>query len=172
MRRLDHGERHHAERGQDVVLEGASVDAGGMGVAVLCDMGAQVARGEVCDGDAGLNDGLLALLDAVDDLGCAEPGLRGGELAVGAQRHAPGRTARAALNDVDLAARGVDADPEARELAVPEDLVLPRHREAVHRLAAERQLATARHDRHIPRARRRNYARIPSSRQGRPGFNA
>ena len=106
MGALDHGERHHAEGGEDVVLERAPVDAGGMGVAVLRDMGVQVALGEVGDGGAGLGRGryrLLAPLDAVDDLGCAEPGLRRGELAVGAEGDAPGRALAPALDDVDLA---------------------------------------------------------------------
>ena len=103
MGALDHGERHHGEGGEDVVLERSSVDAGGMGVAVLRDMGVQVALGEVGDGGAGLNEGFLAPLDAVDDLGCAEAGLRRGERAVGAEGDAPGRTACAALNHVDLA---------------------------------------------------------------------
>ena len=42
-------------------------------------------------------------LDAVDDLGCAEAGLRRGELAVGAEGDAPGRALAPALDDVDLA---------------------------------------------------------------------
>ena len=78
VRGLDHGERHHAERGQDVVLQRAPVDAGGMGVAVLGDMGTQVAGGEVGDGGAGFGrgcGGLLAPFDAVDDLSGTKPAL-------------------------------------------------------------------------------------------------
>ena len=156
MRRLDHGEGHHAERGQDVVLERASVDAGGMGVAVLRDVSAQVTGGEVSAGGAGLGRGryrLPAALDAVDDLGCAEPGLRGGELAVGTEGDALRPAPAPALHDIDLPPRGVDPDPEARELPVPEDLVLPLHREAVHPPPAQRQLTTTRHSRQIPTRR-------------------
>ena len=153
MRGLDHGKRHHAQRRQDVVLERAPVDACGMFVAVLCDMGAEVAGCEVGHGGAGLcrrRGGLLAPLDAVDDLGGAEPGLRGGELAVAAECDAPGRAARAALDHVDLPARGIDPDAEARERAVPDDAVPALGRETVHRPARQRQLATARHRRHVP----------------------
>ena len=165
---LDHGERHHAERGQDVVLERAPVDAGGVGVAVDCDVGAQVAGCEVCDGGAGLGGrrcGLLAPLDAVDDLGGALAGLGGGELAVGAEGDAPGPALGPALDHVDLAPRGVDPDAEAGQLAVPEDPVPLLDRETVHRPAAQRKPATARHRRHIPRAGGRNGARMPSSRE-------
>ena len=151
---LDHDERHHAEGGQDVVLERAPVDAGGMSVAVDRDMGAQIALREVGYGGAGRGRRrLLAPLDAVDDLGGAEAGLGRGELAVGAERNAPGRAAGPALDDVDLPAGGIDPpDTEARELAVPEDPVLPLDREAVHPTARERQRATPRHDRHFPAA--------------------
>ena len=119
-------------------------------------MGAEVAGGEVGHGGAGLGrgrDGLVAALDAVDDLGGAEPGLGRGELAVGAQGDPPGPAAGPALDDVDLAARGVDPDPEAGELAVPEDPVPALDREAVHRPARQRQPATARHGRGVSRAR-------------------
>ena len=51
---LDQAKRHHAEGRQDVVLQRAPVDAGGVCIAVLCDVGAQVALGEVGDGGAGL----------------------------------------------------------------------------------------------------------------------
>ena len=89
MRGLDHGERHHAERGQDVVLKRSPIDAGGMGVAVLRDVGAQVALSEVCDGGAGLGRGagigsLPPLMRSMTWAG-AEPGLRGGELARGSR---------------------------------------------------------------------------------------
>ena len=107
MRGLDHGEGHHAERGQDVVLEGAAIDAGGVGIAVDRHVGAQVAGGEVGDGATGLGRGrvrLLAPLDAVDDLGCAQACLSGGEFAVGAEGDAPGRALGPALDDIDLAA--------------------------------------------------------------------
>ena len=123
-----------------MVLERAPVDAGGMGVAVLGHVGAQVAGREVGDGGAGLGRrccGLLAPLDAVDGLGGAEPGLRRRKLAVGAERDPPGPALRPALDDVDLAPRGVDADPEARQLAVPEDPVPARDRETVHRPPAQ-----------------------------------
>ena len=125
-----------------------------MGVAVLGDMGAQVAGCEVGDGGAGLGrrcGGLLAPLDAVDGLGCAEPGLRRRKLAVGAERDAPGPALGPALDDVDLAPRGVDPDPEAGQLPVPEDPVPARDRETVHLPPAQAQRATARHSRHIPR---------------------
>ena len=107
MGALDHGKRHHAERRQDVVLQRAPVDAGGVRIAVLGDVGAHVALGEVGDGGAGLGQeccGFLAPLDAVDDLGCALACLGGGDLAVGAERDAAWRATRPALDDVDLAA--------------------------------------------------------------------
>ena len=91
MRCLDHGKRHHAQRRQDVVLERAPVDACGMGVAVNCHVGAQVAGCEVAHRGAGLGrrcGGLLAPLDAIDGLGGAEPGLCRRKLAVGAERDA------------------------------------------------------------------------------------
>ena len=94
--------------------------------------------------------GFLAPLDAVDDLGCALAGLCGGDLAVGAERDAAWPATCPALDDVDLAARGVDAHPEARQLTVPDDDVALGDRERVHRPARERQRATARHPRHIP----------------------
>ena len=122
---LDRAKRHHAEGGEDVVLQRAPVDAGGVGVAVLGDVGGHVALCEVGYGDgAGVrrgHGGVFAALDAVDDLGGAEPGLRRGDLAVGAEGDAAGAAACAALDDVDLAARGIDADAEAREVAVPDD---------------------------------------------------
>ena len=93
---------------------------------------------------------LLAPLDAVDDLGCALTRLCGGDLAVGAERDAAWRATRPALDDVDLAARGVDAHAEAGELTVPDDDVALGDRERVHRPAREGQRATARHPRHIP----------------------
>ena len=150
---LDQAKRHHAERRQDVVLQRAPVDACGVRIAVLCDVGAHVALGEVGDGGAGLGQErarFLAPLDAVDDLGCAFARLCGGDLAVGAERDAAWRAARPALDDVDLAARGVDAHAEARELTVPDDDVARGGRERVHRPARKRQRATARHPRHIP----------------------
>ena len=104
--------------------KGASVDAGGMGVAVLRHVGAQVAGREVGYGGAGLGrrcGGFLAPLDAVDGLGGAEPGLRRRKLAVGAEGDAPGPALGPALDDVDLPPRGVDADAEAGQLAIPED---------------------------------------------------
>ena len=107
---LDHAKRHHAERRQDVVLQRAPVDAGGMRIAVLCDVGAHVALGEVGDGGAGLGQErarFLAPLDAVDDLGRALARLCGGDLAVGAERDAARRATRPALHHVDLAPRGV-----------------------------------------------------------------
>ena len=123
---LDHAERHHAECREDVVLQRAPVDAGGVGVAVLGDVGGHVALREVGDGHgAGLgrgHGGVLAPLDAVDDLGGAEPaGLRCGDLAVGAEGDAAWAAAGAALHDVDLAAGGIDADAEAGEVPVPDD---------------------------------------------------
>ena len=124
-----------------------------MGIAVLCDVGAHVALGEVGDGGAGLGQeccGFLAPLDAVDDLGCALTGLGGGDLAVGAERDAAWPTTRPALDDVDLAARGVDAHAEARQLPVPDDDIARGDRERVHRPARKRQRATTRHPRHIP----------------------
>ena len=92
----------------------------------------------------------LAPLDAVDDLGCALARLCGGDLAVGAEGDAAWPATRAALDDVDLAARGVDAHAEARELTVPDDDVARGDRERIHRPAGEGQRATARHPRHIP----------------------
>ena len=150
---LDQAKRHHAERRQDVVLERAPVDACGVRIAVLCDVGAHVALGEVGDGGAGLGQErtrFLAPLDAVDDLGCALAGLGGGDLAVGAEGDAAWPATRPALDDVDLAPRGVDAHAEAGQLAVPDDDVALGDRERVHRPARERQRATARHPRHIP----------------------
>ena len=81
MGTLDQAKRHHAKRGQDVVLKGAPVDACGVRIAVLGDVGAHVALGEVGDGGAGLGQErarLFAPLDAIDDLGCAlaRPGSR------------------------------------------------------------------------------------------------
>ena len=150
---LDHAERHHAERGQDVVLQRAPVDAGGVRVAVLGDVGAHVALGEVGDGGGagvGRRARFLAPLDAVDDLGRALSGLCGGDLAVGAQRDAARPAAGTALDDVDLAPCGVDAHAEARQVAVPDDDVALGHRERVHRPARKRHRATARHPRHLP----------------------
>ena len=92
----------------------------------------------------------LAPLDAVDDLGCALARLGCGDLAVGAERDTAWRATRPALDDVDLAARGVDAHAEARQLTVPDDDVARGDRERVHRPAREGQRATARHPRHIP----------------------
>ena len=167
VRALHHGERHRAQRGQDVVLERAPVDACGVGVAVLCDVGGHVALGEVSDGDGtGLgrgHGGVLAALDTVDDLGRALPGLRCGDLAVGAQGDAAWAAARAALHHVDLAARGVDADAEARQLPVPDDDVAAGGRERVHRAARERARATARHPRHLPAPKPAYTATQPSS---------
>ena len=152
---LDHAERHHAEGGEDVVLQRAPVDAGGVGVAVLCDVGGHVALCEVGDGHgAGLgrgHGGVLAALDAVDDLGGAEPRLRCGDLAVGAEGDAARAAAGAALHDVDLAAGGIDADAEAGELAVPDDDVARGRGERVHRPSRQRHRATPRHRRHVPR---------------------
>ena len=91
----------------------------------------------------------LAPLDAVDDLGCALACLGGGDLAVGAEGDTAWPAARPALDDVDLAARGVDAHAEAGQLAVPDDDVALGDRERIHRPARERQRATARHPRHI-----------------------
>ena len=166
MGALDHGERHHAKRRQDVVLERAPVDAGGMRVAVLGHVGAHVALGEVGDGGAapGRRHGrLLAPLDAVDDLGRAEPRLRRGDLAVGAEGDAARAAAGAALDDVDLPARGVDAHAEAGELPVPEDDVAVCGAERVHRAAGERERATARHSRHHSAWARAQSAKPPSS---------
>ena len=135
---LDHAKRHHAERGQDVVLQRAPVDACGVRIAVLCDVGAHVALGEVGDGGAGLGQEgarFLAPLDAVDDLGCALACLCGGDLAVGAEGDAAWRATRPALDDVDLAARGVDAHAEAGQLAVPDDDIARGDRERIHRPA-------------------------------------
>ena len=74
--------RHHAKRRQDMVLQRAPVDACGVRIAVLGDVGAHVALGEVGDGcAAGLGQErarFLAPLDAVDDLGRALTGLGGG----------------------------------------------------------------------------------------------
>ena len=122
MGTLDQAKRHHAEGGEDVVLKGAPVDACGVRIAVLCDVGAHVALGEVGDGGAGLGQeccGFLAPLDAVDDLGCALAGLCGGDLAVGAEGDAAWPATRPALDDVDLAARGVDAHAEAGQAHGP-----------------------------------------------------
>ena len=137
---LDQAKRHHAKRRQDVVLQRAPVDACGVRIAVLCDVGAHVALGEVGDGGAGLGQErarFLAPLDAVDDLGCALACLGGGDLAVGAERDAAWRATRPALDDVDLAPRGVDAHAEARQLAVPDDDVALGDRERVHRPASQ-----------------------------------
>ena len=81
----------------------------------------EVAGGEVGYGGAGLGQGrdrLLAPLDAVDNLGGAEARLRCCKLAVAAEGDPPGHAPAPALDDVDLAARGVDPDPEARQLPV------------------------------------------------------
>ena len=43
------------------------------------------------------------------------------DLAVDAERQAPGRAAGAGLRHIDLAPRGVDPDPEPGEFAVPDD---------------------------------------------------
>ena len=86
--------RHGAEGGQDVVLEGAAVDACGMGAAVLCDVAAHVPPGEIEDGEVGLRHGrcrVLALLDAVDDGGGALSGLVRGDVAVLSESDALGR---------------------------------------------------------------------------------
>ena len=140
--------------GQDVVLQRAPVDAGGVRIAVLGDVGAHVALGEVGDGGgAGVGrrrSGFLAPLDAVDDLGRALSRLGGGDLAVGAERDAARPAAGAALDDVDLAPRGIDAHAEAGQIAVPDDDVALGHRERVHRPARKRHRATARHPRHLP----------------------
>ena len=150
---LDQAKRHHSERRQDVVLQRAPVDACGVRIAVLCDVGAHVALGKVGDGGAGLGQErarFLAPLDAVDDLGCALACLGCGDLAVCAQRDAAWRATRPALDDVDLAARGIDAHPEACQRTVPDDDIARGDRERVHRPAGEGQRATARHPRHIP----------------------
>ena len=58
---LDHAKRHHAERRQDVVLQRAPVDAGGMRIAVLCDVGrscsARRGRRRWCRSGAGVLPG-------------------------------------------------------------------------------------------------------------------
>ena len=167
---LDQAERHHAERGEDVVLQRAAVDAGGVGVAVLRHVGAHVALGEVGDGGAGAgreHGGLLAPLDAVDDAGGAEPGLCRGDLAVGAEGDAAGPAACAGLHDVDLAARGIDAHAEAGQLAVPDDDVALAGAQRVHRAPRENKRATTRHHRR-PSSRERAAASPRNAPQSRP----
>ena len=94
--------------------------------------------------------GFLAPLDAVDDLGRAFACLGCGDLAMGAEGDAAWPATRPALDDVDLAARGIDAHAEAGQRTVPDDDITLGDRERVHRPAREGQRATARHPRHIP----------------------
>ena len=93
-------------------------------------------RGKVGDGRRGgrlrLDRG-LAELDARDDLGGLLAGLGGGDgVAVLADGDALRTAEGAGLDDVELAAVGIDADPEAGEVVVPEDGVLAVDRETVH----------------------------------------
>ena len=81
--------------------------------------------GQSSHGGLGLRrprEGFLAPLDAVDDPGRRFARLLGRRLAVTADGDAPRRAVRPPrLDDVFLATRGVDPDPESGQVAVLED---------------------------------------------------
>ena len=125
---LDCDERHLAECGEDVAAEHAADLPLRVRLQPHLDMLFQLARCEVGHGRAAVNPGgkrqghrLLARLDAGDDERRPLAGLVGMEHVVPADRHPlrPVRPPR--LGDVDLAARGIDPDPEAGQLVVPGD---------------------------------------------------
>ena len=121
MRPLHRADRHLAERGQDVVVERAPVDARGVGVAMRRDVDAHVPFGEI--GHRGFvrrGGRIQPRLESFDDRGRPLARPFGSELAVGAQRHAPGRAARAGLHHIDLSSARIGAHPEPGQLAVPD----------------------------------------------------
>ena len=85
------------------------------------DVDAHVPFGEVGHGGFGRRGGRIRpRLESFDDRGRPLARPFGRELAVGAQRHAPGRAARAGLHHIDLSPARIDAHPESGQLAVPE----------------------------------------------------
>ena len=136
----DLGDRHLAEGGDDVALDGEPVLGGGGGLAAHRDVLAQVAPGERREGGAcgflgRALGGIVAGAHAGDDEGGAPAGLVRADDAVAAHGDALGACGAACLHHVDLGAGGIDADAEAGERAVPHHRVParrtarpPRHR--------------------------------------------
>ena len=101
------------------------------------DILALVAPGQVGDGRVGRGLGRnrrLSGLDARDDVGGLLPGVVDGEVgvAMGPEADALRAAEGSRLDDEDLLARGVDSNPGAWKVAIPEDGVLAVDRETVH----------------------------------------
>ena len=92
-----------------------------------------------------LEYGILAPLDAVDDLCRLAPALLDRLALARAQGHAleAGRSPR--LDDIGLAAGGVDPHTEAGQVAVPEDGILAVDRQSVDDALAQSECASPRH---------------------------
>ena len=141
-------DRQGAERREDVVPQRSPVDPRGVGVAVHRDVRLHVPLRQAGHGRHGLGlrrRRILALLDAVDDVGRSPARLVGGELAVPAQGDAPGSVRSPALHDVDLAARGIDPHTEPGQVPVPEDGVSALGRERVDGAFGDRQVGLSGH---------------------------
>ena len=136
MRTLHGGELKAAELGHDVAFHHAPERRDRVRPAVHLDMRRHAARRQV--GHGGLRrrrrrERLLAALDAVDDgrriLAC----FVGRDIAVDAEGGALHAGRPAHLDHVGLAASAVHPDPEAGQVAVPEDRIATLRGERVHR---------------------------------------
>ena len=124
----DFGDRALAEGGHDIALDGEPVLGCGGGLAAHRDMLAQVTLGKRGKGGAcgflGLVlRGVLAGVHAGDDEGGAAAGFCRADDAVAAHGDALRACGAPGLHDIDLGARGIDADAEAGERAVPDHRV-------------------------------------------------
>ena len=140
--------RHRAQSPQDVVIQYGVILRDRDRLAVRPGINAhetlgQSGHGELRHGRSWLR--LLAALDAVDDGGRLLPRLIGRDIPVPAERHAFGTSGPPGLHYVDLLARGVDPHPEAGQVPVPEDRILPFDFECVDGSLEELELASFRH---------------------------
>ena len=90
---------------------------------------------------------VLAAFDTVNDNSRLPARLIGGKLAVPAERH-PLRTAQPpALHNVDLSAGGIDPDPKAGQIVIPEHGILALDREQIDGAFGDRQIVSFGHGR-------------------------
>ena len=121
-----------------------------MRTAIHRHMPVHVALRQVGYGECGCRrrgNRVLAAFDTVDDNSRLPARLIGGKLAVPAERH-PLRTAPPpALHNVDLSAGGIDPDPKARQIVIPEHGILALDGEQIDGAFGDRQIVSFGHDR-------------------------
>ena len=146
--RVDVLHRHGSECRNDVPVDGGPVELLGLGFAMDLHIGSHAAGREIGDGGIGLGlrrDRVQAALDAVDDGGRFATPHVDRHPGAGPEGHPLEAGGTPGLDDVDLAAVGLDADAEAGEVSVPVDGVPAGGRKGRDAAGGEAEGASLRH---------------------------